>query len=90
VQLDDSRAQPLRARRDPGGLERSGRDHDLVRLVGAVSDAQVEPVVASKGGHSAVQLDRELEVGGVVAQVVGDLVACRVPVRVAGERQPWE
>ena len=66
-----------------------GGDHHLVGVVAAVGelDAEAAVVGAAHGQDAAVELDRQLEVARVVVQVGDDLVAARVAVGVAGERQ---
>jgi hypothetical protein len=61
-------------------------DHDGGGQLGAVVDVDGEPVVlTADGSYPVVGADVGVEVLGVAAEVVDDLVAVRVAVRVAGE-----
>ena len=70
-------------------LERSGRHDDVVGFVGAVVELdEVAAPAAAHGADGAVELDRQVEVAGVIAEVGDHVVAARVGVGVAGERAP--
>ena len=92
VRLEEIRPELLGQLRYVGRLERPGRDDDLIRRYQPPVDCEAEtPVVAAlELLDLAVQLHRKLVGRGIALEVGDHLVAGRVAVGVAGERQAWQ
>ena len=88
VRLEHVRSQVAGERRQVRRLERAGRDDGLIRLDAAAGDVEHEPpVLHGQRAHEAVELDREVEGRGVLLEVGDDVVAARIGVGIARERQ---
>ena len=86
VQLLNARAERVGDGRDARDLEGTRRDDHLLRLDRVVAEVDDEPIaLIRQRADGGVQPDRESEPLDVPLGVGDDLVARRVPVRVAGE-----
>src|SRR5918999_12820 len=91
VELGNLGRELIRDRRHEPSLERPGRNDNLLRRVAAVLGFNaVGAVGPTDRANATVERDRQIEVLGVVRQVVYDVVAGRVAVRVAGKGKPGE
>jgi len=88
VQLQDLRVEASGDRRHERHLEGASRDDDLIGLVRPlVRCDEIVAVGLRERPHARVQLDWQLEALCVFREIVDDLVAARIAVWVAGERQ---
>ena len=88
VHLDDVRREVRGERRHIRDLERTGRNHNLVGLESPCSKVEDEAVVCGCDRlDSAVQLDWQFEGRRVAFEIVDDLVAAGISIRVARERE---
>ena len=92
VHLDEARVELLGDGRDPRRLKRPRGDHHLVSGVRTVAQLDHEaPVVAAADREDlAVELHGQVEVLRVARQVLDNLVAARIGVELAGEREPGQ
>jgi hypothetical protein len=91
VELHDLWTEALRDRRRERDLERAGGDHDLVGLACPVVELdQVGGVGLADRANAAVELDRQVEVTGVVGQVGDDLVPTGVVPGITRESHAGE
>ena len=87
VKLQDLWTEALGDRGNHRHLERPGRDHHLLGGDCAVLQLdEVAAVVLADRANAAVELDKQLELLRVVAQVRDDLVAPGITIGIARER----